>query len=341
MNTITTFKFSLDTSGKKIVCSGCGQKRAVRYKNNETGEFFPDVVARCDRENSCGYHYTPKQYLNDIGAGYVPSVVKKEEAVIEPKIDLMPLRFIEASMDGYDQTNFAKFLIDLFGFEIARKALRKYFVGRSRNDNGKACIFWRIDQDGNVRTGKIMCYDPNTGKRNKNINPTWVHSKMTPFNYRLCFFGEHLVGEYPETTIGITESEKTAIIASVFMPDITWIATGGNSGCKWKEYAVYKVLTNRNVILFPDFGYFNKKTQRTCYDEWQERSDHIREKIQCSIKVSSVLEKNINQDERVNDFDLADMLIKKDPVSGLALSDDGYPAIWDFVSGSNRNDSNF
>lgn len=329
MNTQTLYKFSLDTSGKKIVCQSCGQRRAVRYKNNETGEFFPDNVARCDRENSCGYHYTPKQYLTDLGAGYVP-IIKKEEEYVETKIDLMPLSYVERSMNGYDKTNFANYLIDLFGFEIARKALRKYFVGMSRNDDGTACIFWRIDEQVNLRTGKIMCYNPHTGKRNKEINPTWVHVKMKPFNYRLCFFGEHLLSEYPDATIGITESEKTAIIASIYMPEMIWIATGGNSGCKWREYDVYKVFTNRKVILFPDFGFFNKKSGKTCFDEWTERANHIAEKIKCSIKVSSVLENKIRPEERENDFDLADILVKRDTDTGIALSDGGYPALWDF-----------
>jgi hypothetical protein len=213
---------------------------------------------------------------------------------------------------------------------VARKVLAKYFVGRSRNDNGKACIFWRIDRDEKVRTGKIMAYNSETGKRVKEINPTWVHAKLQNFNYHLCFFGEHLLSEYPDAIIGIVESEKTAIIASLFMPDIVWIATGGNSGCKWREYSVYKVLGNRSIILFPDFGFFNKKTGKTCFDEWTERANHIQERLKCSIKVNRLLEDNLPMEERVNDFDLADMLIKQCPSTGFALSDYNYPAFWDF-----------
>lgn len=325
----TTYKFSLDTSGKKFICPSCGQRRAVRYKNNETDEFFPDVVARCDRENSCGYHFTPKQYLTDIGAGYVPGIIKKEEVQVEQKIDFMPWTYVDQSMANYDNTNFALYLISLFRFEIARKALRKYFVGRSKNDNGKACIFWRLDADEKVRTGKIMFYNPDTGKRCKEINPTWVHNKLQNFSFHLCFFGEHLLKQYPDVTIGIVESEKTAIIASIFMPNVIWLATGGNSGCKWKEYSVYKVLQDRDIILFPDFGFFNKKTEKTCFDEWTERANHIQERLTCSIKVSHLLEDNLPGEERINDFDLADMLIKQCQNTGLALSDNDYPALWD------------
>jgi hypothetical protein len=100
---------------------------------------------------------------------------------------------------------------------------------------------------------------------------------------------------------------------------IVWLATGGNSGCKWREYAVYKVLMNRTVILFPDFGFFNIKTGKTCFDEWTERANQIQEKMNCTIKVNRLLEDNIPGEERINDFDLADRLIKQCPNTGLAL----------------------
>src|SRR5665647_2660331 len=111
------------------------------------------------------------------------------------------------------------------------------------------------------------------------------------------------------------------------MPGMAWLATGGNSGCKWQEWGVYNVLKDRNVILFPDFGYFNKKTEKTCYQEWLERSRVIAEKIFCKIHVSRVLEDSLGAEERVNDFDLADMLIKRKEGKGLALTDHGLSLI--------------
>ena len=242
----------------------------------------------------------------------------------------MSMDYIDKSFNGFEKSNFGLWLTDLFGERIANETLLNYLVGRSKNNNSKACIFWRVDKEINVRTGKIMCYDSLTGKRNKEINPTWVHSKFPEFNYKLCFFGEHLLSEYPDKTIGIVESEKTAIIASIYMPDIVWIATGGNSGCKWREFDVFKVLENRNIILCPDFGYFNKKTGKTCFNEWSERAKVISDRMTCKIQVSRVLEDSINQDERVNDYDLADMLIKRKDGKGWALKEENsYPIFWD------------
>lgn len=330
MTLISTYKFTLDKSSKKIACPGCGQKRAVRYQNIETKEFLPDQVCRCDRESSCGYHYTPKQYSADTGAGFVPLAIKSDQVPEEKLIDFIDMEYVEKSMSGFDQTNFAAYLISLFGPDIANDALKKYFVGRSRNDSGKACIFWRIDTSQNVRTGKIMCYNPETGKRNKEINPAWVHTQIQNFNYQLCFFGEHLLSGNRSKTIGIVESEKTAVIASIFLPDMVWIATGGNSGCKWREWSVFKVLKDRDVILFPDFGYFNKKTEKTCFQEWSDRARGIQERMSCNIKVSSVLEDLLPAEERSNDSDLVDLLIKTERPGGLAMTEiPGYPVIWD------------
>jgi len=327
---ITQSSIGLDTLGKKFSCPSCGQKRFVRMWDAEAKEYLPHEVGRCDRENSCGYHLTAKQYFESKGLGYKPQI---KEVEIKPEvIDLIPLDYVKQSMKHrtFMESNFAQWLCSLFGETIAEKALLEYLVGRSKNDNGKACIFWRIDSEENVRTGKIMCYNPETGKRNKEINPTWVHKALEPFNYKLPFFGEHLLTEYPDKTIGIVESEKSAIIASIYMQDMVWLATGGNSGCKWREWSVYNVLKDRKVILFPDFGYFNKKTKRTCFAEWSERAEMIKEKMQCSITVSRVLEDLLQPEERLNDYDLADMLIKRKDGKGWALNEvDGYPVMFE------------
>ena len=48
----------------KFECPNCHEKRFVRMIN-EKGEFYPENVGRCDRENSCGYMYHASQYLKD------------------------------------------------------------------------------------------------------------------------------------------------------------------------------------------------------------------------------------------------------------------------------------
>lgn len=52
--------------GSKTTCPNCGKSRCfVKYIDEQGVISFPDNVGKCDHENSCGYHYTPKEYFKD------------------------------------------------------------------------------------------------------------------------------------------------------------------------------------------------------------------------------------------------------------------------------------
>ena len=52
--------------GGKIACPACKRTRCfVRYIDERDIIKFPSDVGRCDHENSCGYHYTPKDFFHD------------------------------------------------------------------------------------------------------------------------------------------------------------------------------------------------------------------------------------------------------------------------------------
>lgn len=76
--------------------------------------------------------------------------------------------------------------------------MKRYKVGTSKYWDG-ATVFWQTDNQNKVRTGKIMLYNPETGKRIKEPynHVTWVHSVLHKGDYNLkqCFFGEHLLPE--------------------------------------------------------------------------------------------------------------------------------------------------
>ena len=120
------------------------------------------------------------------------------------------------TLKRYEDNNFASFLIGKFGPEIAANLIGKYVVGTAE---GKKVIFWQIDHIGHVRGGKIMQYDPATGKRDRDIKPTWTHTvgKLPNFNLCQCWFGEHLLSKRPGAPVAIVESEKTAMIASLYL----------------------------------------------------------------------------------------------------------------------------
>ena len=68
-----------------------------------------------------------------------------------------------------------------------------------------------------------------------------------------CLFGEHLLSDTSAAMsakpVAIVESEKTALVAALFIPDFVWLATGGMHGCFNSE--AMQVLKEREVILFP------------------------------------------------------------------------------------------
>ena len=70
------------------------------------------------------------------------------------------------------------------------------------------------------------------------------------FNLRQCLFGQHLLPLYPDKTVFLVESEKSAVIASHYMPDVVWLAPGGkNIGL---NVQTIEVLRGRDVVLLPD-----------------------------------------------------------------------------------------
>ena len=157
--------------------------------------------------------------------------------------------------------NFIFFLHKRFDSELILKVIGDYYIGTSRHWN-KSTIFWQVDKGGGIRTGKIILYDPISGKRCTEPQELiyWVHKKLKLKEFALsqCLFGEHLL-DRPENKlkkIAIVESEKTAIIASMFIPDFVWLATGGKDGF---NYTKCSVLKGREVIIFPD---------RNAHDQW-------------------------------------------------------------------------
>ena len=64
--------------------------------------------------------------------------------------------------------------------------MKRYKVGTSKYWDG-ATVFWQTDNQNKVRTGKIMLYNSETGKRIKEPynHVTWVHSVLHKGDYNL------------------------------------------------------------------------------------------------------------------------------------------------------------
>ncbi len=290
-------------------CPNCEQdKKFTLYIDTETNERLHNRVGRCDRTDNCGYHYTPKQYFSDhshLPATPQQALNSKPKTYFIPKQvtpSFIPTEVFKASLmpTAFETNHFVQFLIHLFGVEIASKLVSRYFIATSKHWKG-ATVFWQIDTKGKVRTGKIMLYSPTTGKRVKNLElPVyWVHKalKQPEFELRQCLFGEHLLKDKTKP-IAIVESEKTAVIASVYLPQFIWVAVGSLTNLNAEKCSILK---GRTVTLFPDLNGFEKWSKKA-----QELS-HI-----ASFTVSDLLERKASETEKKQGFDIADYLIHFD-----------------------------
>ena len=287
-------------------CPDCQQrdKTFSLYIDTETGEQIHPSVGRCNRESNCGYHYTPKQYFQYNNISFdtpQPKVYNHRPVTPQPKpVSFIPVEVFKASLKAHETNHFVQFLINLFGVEVASKLVSRYFIATSKHWNG-ATVFWQIDIKGKVRTGKIMLYSPTTGKRIKepfnHIN--WAHKaiKKPEFELRQCLFGEHLLIDKTKP-VAIVESEKTAIIASVYLAQFIWVAVGSLTNLNTDKCSILK---GRTVILFPDLNGFEK---------WSNKANELSHLA--IFTVSDLLELKATEAEKKQGFDLADYLIKYD-----------------------------
>jgi hypothetical protein len=317
-------------------CPSCGKPKVfTRYIDTQTGQHLPEQYGHCERLNNCGY------FLDPYKDGYSKQVWQTEQREqgsyhkvstpsIKPRqtaVSLIPAGIYHKSQASYEQNNFYRYLCSLFHQEIAITLIQRFNIGTSHHWPG-AAVFWQVDTSGQVRTGKVMLYDASTGKRKKEVLPdgskksliTWAHSvlKLHYFNLQQCLFGLQQLSAFPTTMpVAIVESEKTAIIATVYLPGFIWLACGSLTNLTGEKL---QPLTRRKIALFPDLG---------AYDRWQTRATEIQKALPCQITVSDLLETRASDLDKANGLDLADYLVKRDMQTGWALTDMGYPVFWD------------
>jgi hypothetical protein len=284
------YKYNLDKSSKKFICPSCGKRTFVRFVENETGNYLSDKFGRCDRETNCGYYNKPNREIEN---------TFEVKEVIQQEASFHNLELVDKSLNQYYNNNFIQFLRTIFSDEEVNKVKSRYLIGTSKIWYG-ATVFWQIDNNEKVRAGKVLLYDGNSGKRHKTnegkglIN--WVHSilKINDFNLKQCLFGLQLINESKQKIVALVESEKTAIIMSVFKPEYTWLATGSKQGFK---YEMLKPIKNYEIIAFPD---------KSEYNDWQKKAIELNS-IGFNVKISEWLE---NTDFE-NGSDLADIYINE------------------------------
>jgi hypothetical protein len=194
--------------------------------------------------------------------------------------------------------NLTTFLLNNFTFDEVDKAISDYYLTGTNHFWENSTIFWQMDTNEQIRGAKIMLYNKHTGKRVKepynHIN--WLHRAIKEPNFNLCqcLFGLHLIHEDCQKNIAIVESEKTAIVMSIYLPDFIWLATGSKSNFKFE---LLEPLKKRKCFAFPDKGEFTN---------WNNKAKVLKSKG-FKIEVSNLLE----QASFKNGFDLADYYLQQ------------------------------
>lgn len=301
------YRFRLEQGSAKHICPNCHKKTYKRYIDTDNcNALLPFQYGRCNREHNCAYDVNPYKagYLKTIDNNdYKPQSLQKPKQVEAPATSYIPFDIYE-KYDG-DHNNLAEFLISKFGKEATERVLGEYDTNTYLGTIPvlkNSIVYWQIDRQNKIRSGKIMPYEKN-GKRVKKdgvgvIN--WVH-KVEPelrdnYNLKQCLFGLHLLSKPGNNgkSVYIVESEKTALICSIKYPNFVWLATGG-IGLLNADALQDVAQTHPNITIIPDLG---------AYDKWRKA---IMECDNLNLNLSTMVE---NLPKFPGCTDLADYILK-------------------------------
>ena len=287
----------------RYTCPKCGDSNSfTRFIDTESGVHIDPSVGYCNHKNYCGYKLSPKDFFRqnpgrrkEMGLDKPSNNENRKEEKRE--INVISMKYLLDSIKR--DSNFTNFLRTIFSEQEVNKAIEDYYIG---GDGNLKAMFWQVDKYGRIRTGKIIGYDPVSGKRDKFVN--WANNilikkKLLPNDWQptQCLYGEHLIRKYPQKPIVIVESEKTAIIMSIFCPEYIWMATGGINNLNAQRIMPIK---NAEIKAIPDlqaFGY------------WNAKAEEINRNIGSKIIVSDILEKEATPEQREQGLDIADFYL--------------------------------
>ena len=291
--------YNLEVGAKYSICPICSnqrkkQKQKCMMLDWQTG------IGTCQH---CGaiIQLHEKETNNNFRKNEITRHSKQLLSVKPQATSYISKEIFKKSFSHYSDNQLIQYLTSLFGKTKTDELIRKYRIGTSKHWQG-ASVFWQIDHQLQIRTGKIMLYNAQTGKRIKqpfnHIN--WVHNvlKLKDYNLKQCLFGEHLLNDIQPAAL--VESEKTAIIADAYLPRFTWLAVGSLNNLTVEKC---KILNHRTVVLYPDLN---------AYKQWTDKAKQIEQKLNIKFIISEILLNKATQTQISAGYDLADYLVLYD-----------------------------
>ena len=278
--------------GNTYRCFVCDAKGGpVQFLMNAEHMTFPDAI-----------RYLGKKYCIDVDNVPLNWTPPPPRPVPPPPPPLaMERKWVKQLMGDYNYNPFTLWFGRLPWNDMQRRQMKRtlwqYCVGCWHDGR---VVFWYIDHEGVPRSAKLMSYHAD-GHRDKERKPGWLYNQegyrdiCRPDEHTILkpLFGSHLLKSYPDASINVVESEKTAIICAGMIPQYVWIATGGKSQLNGR----LDVLRGRKVTLYPDVDGFAK---------WTEKAKEL---TGLHVTVSDYLETHATEADRRNKIDIADLLV--------------------------------
>lgn len=271
-------------------CFKCDAKGGpVEFIMKHEGLSFPDAI------RWLGKKYLIDTDMNDFN--YTPPPPRPKPEPLQ--MLTLPFDMVTSREDGREENTLVAWLRNGIGWDYCQrqridKVLEAYHLGTNRR-NGMT-IFWQIDEQQRVRTGKMMLYRQDGHRdRTTRYNFDWVHSALSrhwdderhemtydpPYPFPDIYdpskqepiqtlFGMHLLNAYGQTgQVNIVESEKTALIMATAYGNHNgevWMACGGLEMLSRERLAPI-IKQHRRIVLYPD---------RDGIDRWRAKAENLR-----------------------------------------------------------------
>ena len=347
------WKYSLN-SRIKFECPVCwGSYKFVKYVDNETGKYIEGGYGRCDREETCGYHKKPENnyIISDSDSVIIPfekNLLKSDN--LDKEYYLNEYHNLN-NIPDYRRNKFLNGLLLHFNKKDVLRVFNEYKLGTFYFGE----IIYPYYFNDELKTGKIMKYKDNlhrdkdyppkwlhSWKRviiptSYNIDDDTWDEKFNKFydwdtyeficnpdeygepplkqNIQIPLFGWDLLKKYPDKTICLVESEKTAVICSIVFPEFNWLSTGGKNFLQPYKFPFYN---GRKWLLFPDLGQ-SSETGLTTKEYWIKKVKSIKERYDMFDYFIDYLPPFDRSNKLISELSIQDLINKGGDISDFIL----------------------